>query len=95
LSSRAFTASENAAKLTLRQVVESAIRQVVGKNSMDYILIGDRAAIADSIKEKSQELLDVYAVGLLITTVNMKDVQPPEPVQAAFSHFQLLGVKSI
>jgi hypothetical protein len=37
---------------------------------MDYILIGDRAAIADSIKEKSQELLDVYAVGLLITTVN-------------------------
>jgi hypothetical protein len=39
---------------------------------MDYILIGDRAAIADSIKEKSQELLDVYAVGLLITTVNIK-----------------------
>ncbi len=72
-------------KLTLRQVVESAIRQVVGKNSMDYILIEGRAAIADSIKEKSQELLDVYAVGLLITTINMQDVQPPEPVQAAFS----------
>jgi membrane protease subunit HflK len=29
-------------KSTLRQVVESAIRQVIGKNSMDYILIGDR-----------------------------------------------------
>ncbi len=71
-------------KLTLRQVVESAIRQVVGRNSMDYILIEGRIAIADSIKEKSQELLDVYAVGLLITTINMQDVQPPEPVQAAF-----------
>ncbi|CAB5497754.1 FtsH protease activity modulator HflK [Bathymodiolus thermophilus thioautotrophic gill symbiont] len=72
-------------KMTLRQVVESAIRQVVGKNSMDYVLTEGRVAIADSIKEKSQELLDVYQVGLRITTVNMQDAQPPEPVQAAFS----------
>jgi hypothetical protein len=52
--------------------------------SPPMILIEGRTAIADSIKEKSQELLDVYAVGLLITTINMQDVQPPEPVQAAF-----------
>ncbi len=71
--------------ITLRQAVESAIRQVVGKNSMDYVLTEGRVAIADSIKEKSQELLDAYKVGLLITTVNMQDAQPPEPVQAAFS----------
>lgn len=71
--------------ITLRQAVESAIRQVVGKNSMDYVLTEGRMAIADSIKAKSQELLDVYKVGLLITTVNMQDAQPPEPVQAAFS----------
>jgi membrane protease subunit HflK len=74
-----------APKMTLRQVLESAIRQVVGKNSMDYVLTEGRAAIADSIKEKSQELLNIYKVGLLITTVNMQDAQPPEPVQAAFS----------
>lgn len=71
--------------ITLRQAVESAIRQVVGKNSMDYVLTEGRVAIADSIQEKSQELLDAYKVGLLITTVNMQDAQPPEPVQAAFS----------
>ena len=70
---------------TLRHVVESAIRQVVGKNTMDYVLTEGRVAIADSIKEKSQELLDIYQTGLQITTVNMQDAQPPEQVQASFS----------
>ncbi len=70
---------------TLRQVAESAIRQVVGQNTMDYILTEGRVDIADSIKERSQELLDLYQTGLYITTVNMQDAQPPEQVQAAFS----------
>jgi len=71
--------------MTLRHVVESAIRQVVGTNTMDYVLTDGRVAIADSIKEKSQELLDIYQTGLQITTVNMQDAQPPEQVQASFS----------
>lgn len=71
--------------ITLRHVSESAIRQVVGQNTMDYILTEGRAAIADSIKERSQDLLNRYKTGLIITTVNMQDAQPPEPVQAAFS----------
>ncbi len=70
---------------TLRHVAESAIRQVVGKNTMDYILTEGRVSIADDIKEKSQELLNMYETGLQITTVNMQDAQPPEQVQAAFS----------
>jgi membrane protease subunit HflK len=70
---------------TLRQVSESAIRQVVGQNTMDYILTEGRVSIADDIKDKSQELLDLYQTGLQITTVNMQDAQPPEQVQAAFS----------
>ncbi len=70
---------------TLRHVVESAIREVVGKNTMDYILTEGRSSVADSVKEKSQELLDMYQTGLTITTVNMQDAQPPEQVQAAFS----------
>jgi protease FtsH subunit HflK len=70
---------------TLRHVVESAIRQGVGKNTMDYVLTEGRVAIADDIKEKSQELLNIYQTGLQITTVNMQDAQPPEQVQASFS----------
>ena len=71
--------------MTLRHVVESAIRQVVGKNTMDFVLTEGRVEIAEDIKEKSQELLDVYQTGLQITTVNMQDAQPPEQVQASFS----------
>ncbi len=70
---------------TLRHVSESAIRQVVGQNTMDYILTEGRVNIADDIKEKSQSLLNKYETGLLITTVNMQDAQPPEEVQSAFS----------
>ncbi len=70
---------------TLRHVSESAIRQIVGQNTMDYILTDGRVSIADNIKEKSQSLLDKYRTGLLITTVNMQDAQPPEQVQSAFS----------
>ncbi|KAA0445173.1 MAG: FtsH protease activity modulator HflK [Candidatus Thioglobus sp.] len=68
---------------TLRGVVESAIRLVVGKDDMDY-LFENRTVVSQSIKEKSQALLDSYQSGLEITTVNMKDAQPPEQVQAAF-----------
>ena len=71
--------------ITLRHAVESAIRQVVGRNVMDYILTEGRVAVADNVKERSQELLNQYKTGLVITTVNMQDAQPPEPVQAAFS----------
>jgi membrane protease subunit HflK len=70
---------------TLRHVMESAIRQVVGKNTMDYILTEGRVNVADSIKEKAQALLNFYKTGLIITTVNMQDAQPPEQVQEAFS----------
>jgi membrane protease subunit HflK len=70
---------------TLRHVVESAIRQVVGRNTMDYVLTDGRIAIADSIKDRSQALLDLYQTGLIITTINMQDAQPPEQVQASFS----------
>lgn len=69
--------------LTLRHAVESAIRQVVGKNTMDYVF-EERGTVSSLIKEKSQSLLNDYKTGLKITTVNMKNAQPPEQVQAAF-----------
>lgn len=70
---------------TLRHVVESAIRQTVGQNTMDYVMKEGRADIAETIKERSQKLLDVYQTGLEITSVNMQDAQPPEQVQASYS----------
>ena len=69
---------------TLRQATESALREIVGKRNMDFVLTEGRAEIAANIQELTQAILDRYESGLLLTSVNMQDAQPPEPVQAAF-----------
>jgi membrane protease subunit HflK len=70
---------------TLEQVANSAIREVVGKHKIDYIITEGRASIASEVKEKSQKLLDFYKVGLHINTINFKSAQAPAQVQAAYS----------
>lgn len=71
--------------LTLRQITESAVRETVGNSNMDFVLTEGRSAIAASTEVLLQSLLDLHETGLLITSVNMQDVQPPEQVQAAFA----------
>jgi len=70
--------------LTLRQVTESAIRQVVGLNGMDFVLTTGRDVVANNVKTLIQEVLNNYRTGLQVTSVNMQDAQPPAQVQAAF-----------
>jgi membrane protease subunit HflK len=69
---------------TLRQVAESAVRSVVGKNNMDFILTEGRSAVAGDIKTDIQKNLDQYNAGIQIMSVNLIDAQPPEEVQGAF-----------
>jgi len=71
--------------LTLRQATKSAVREVVGQNTMDDILTKGREEIADRTKAILQQRLDDYKTGLLVTEVNLEQAQPPESVQAAFA----------
>jgi len=77
--------------LTLRQVVESAIRETIGKSTMDFVLTEGRSAVVADVKTLSQKILDSYGtpevpgIGLQITNVNLQDAQPPEEVQDAFA----------
>ena len=70
---------------TLQEVAESAVRQVVGKNDMDFIITQGRDDIAAATKDSMQILLNEYQTGIQVTTVNLESAQPPEAVQAAFS----------
>ncbi len=70
---------------TVQQVAESALREVVGNNDMDFILQAGRDAIATQTFERTQRVLDAYRTGINITTMNLESAQPPEAVQAAFS----------
>ena len=63
---------------------ESAVREVVGKGTMNTVLNEKREAIAGDIVKSIQAQLDAYKTGILISSVNIQNVQPPEQVQAAF-----------
>jgi membrane protease subunit HflK len=70
--------------ITLRHSTESAVREIIGKNKMEFVITEGRTEIARRVHDLTQEILDRYETGLEITSVNMQDAQPPEPVQAAF-----------
>lgn len=71
--------------VTLRAVVESALREVVGQNTMDFVLTEGRNEVVSRVQSLTQERLDGYKAGLLVTSVNLQDAQPPEQVQSAFA----------
>ncbi len=69
---------------TLKQIAESALREVVGKNEMDFVLKEGRAEIIAATQSLMQKIADRYGTGLTVTSVNLVDAQPPEEVQGAF-----------
>ncbi|VAW94523.1 HflK protein [hydrothermal vent metagenome] len=69
---------------TVVQATESAMRENVGKATMDSVIKDGRLEIAGNAKKLIQEILDRYKAGILITNVNMQNAQPPEQVQYAF-----------
>ena len=66
------------------QVAETAMREIVGKNKMDFVLYEGRAEIAVRAKKEMQDILDRYKTGINISQVTLQNIQPPEEVQSAF-----------
>jgi membrane protease subunit HflK len=71
-------------ELTLSHVVQSIIRQVVGDNTMDFVLTTGRDQVAQDVKMASQSLINDYGLGIQITAVTMQDAQPPVQLKPAF-----------
>jgi len=72
----------------VRQAAEAAMREVVGKSKMDFVLNVGRAEVAAQAKQLMQGILDRYKTGISISQVNMQNVQAPEQVLAAFEDVQ-------
>ncbi|HTN94728.1 MAG TPA: FtsH protease activity modulator HflK [Gallionella sp.] len=68
----------------VHQVAEAAIREVVGKNKMDFVLYEGREQVTAETTKLMQSILDRYKSGILISKVTMQNAQPPEQVQASF-----------
>ncbi len=72
------------------QAAETALREVVGKSKMDFVL-NQGQKIADDATPLMQTILDRYKTGIQISKVNMQNAQPPEQVQSAFDDVQKAG----
>ena len=79
-----FIFNNRAAESSVRAGAETAIREVVGKSEMDFVLYEGREEIAIRTKDLIQQILDRYSTGINVTSVTMQNAQPPEQVQAAF-----------
>ena len=69
---------------TLSQATKSALREVVGQNTLDYTLVDARDQVANITRDRLQEILESYGTGLFVTNVNLTDAKPPAQVQDAF-----------
>ena len=68
----------------MRDVSESVMREVVGDRTVDEVLTIGRQEIEAEALTKMQEVVNLYEMGLIIDQVQLKDVNPPKPVQASF-----------
>ena len=77
---RAFVFNVVSPEQTLGDASESAIREIIGQNTLEYVLAKGRQDIALKTRLLIQKTLDSYKAGLEIISVNLQDVSVPEQV---------------
>jgi membrane protease subunit HflK len=75
-------------ELTLQDVTESALREVVGTSELEVLIAGRRDEIASRTQEVLQSTLDSYGAGLTVTSISLENVNYPDSVQAAVDDAQ-------
>jgi len=73
---------------TIKAVAESAMREVVGRATIQPILTGARQTTEQAVHELMQKTLDSYGTGVLITQVQLAKVDPPNQVIDSFRDVQ-------
>jgi membrane protease subunit HflK len=75
---------------TFRDISESVMRQIVGNRYSSRVLTVEREKIAAEAREQMQRILhgegeDSYNMGVQLTSVELQDVNPPDPVKPAYN----------
>jgi membrane protease subunit HflK len=76
--------SVSSAEAILRDAAQAAVREVVGRTTIDGVLSEQRGQVEAEAEETLQQLMENYKTGLAILAVQLQEVQPPQPVRAAF-----------
>jgi len=75
-------------ELTLQDVTESALREVVGTSDLEVLIAARRDEIASRSIEVLQDTLNSYGAGITITSISLETVNYPQAVQAAVDDAQ-------
>ncbi len=73
---------------TVKDVAESAMREVVGQTDLETLLTSGRVQTQQAVRSLMQKTLDAYKAGILITEIKTRDVAAPAKVSAAFRDVQ-------
>ena len=68
----------------VRDLSEMVVRRLVGNMDFDYVL-GNRDSLAADARQELQRELDKLEAGLNVFTIQLQDINPPEPVRPAFN----------
>jgi membrane protease subunit HflK len=79
-----FLFNNRATDDTVLQAAETAMREIVGKSKMDFVLYEGKEQVAKDAEKLIQQIADRYKTGIAVVNVTLQNVQPPESVQAAF-----------
>ena len=71
--------------ITVKDAMESAVREIVGKSTIDFVMFEGREQISSVTRELLQGIMDEYGSGIYIQKVNLEKSVPPDQVKAAFS----------
>jgi modulator of FtsH protease HflK len=69
---------------TVRDAAEAVMREVMGRTKIDEAMTTGRSTVQNDVHKTLQEILNGYACGIEVITVQLQTVQPPEPVRDAF-----------
>ncbi len=72
----------------MKEVAESAMREIVGKSRIQPILTEERQKLAQDVQKLVQDTLDRYKAGIVITEVQLLKSDPPAEVIEAFRSVQ-------
>ena len=85
---KAYLFNVAAPETTLRQVAESAMREVVGRRPAQDIFRDNRDAIAAEVQVITQAVMDAFPAGIAVNRVSIEDAAPPSEVADAFDEVQ-------
>ena len=76
-------------EITLQDVTESALREVVGTSSLEVLVTERRDQIAPRTQEILQTTLDTYGAGITVTSISLETLDYPQAVQGAVDDTQM------